>query len=188
LYRVILIGALPLLYKYILYSLKYAKELYILKLESITDKIMTNYNRNPHDRSRSFLDVREFIDIQTDSIFYNEHKYTSNPIPTSSYLDLFCSDAKKEQMQAEHYRLLNIIVPISVHLEEFDLRHNFNSKIKYIKIGIFSTYFLCWSYILLISLPFLPSDSFQWLWMIQDILEPFSLTNIIPSENENHFT
>jgi len=183
-YKIILIGLLIFLYKYFIYSLKYAKELYILKLESITNKIQTNYNRNPEDRSSSFLYAREFIDIQTDSIFYNKHKYTVHPIPNSSYLQLFRGkNAKVEAIQAEHYRLLNIIVPISVHLEEFDLRHNFNSKIKYMKIAIFSTYFICWSYILVVSLPLLPTDAFQWFWIIQDIEDPFSLTECINNEN-----
>jgi hypothetical protein len=178
LYKIILIGLLIFLYKYFIYSLKYAKELYIQKLEAITNKIQTNYNKNPNDSSDSFLYARDFIDIQTDSIFYYNHKYTAYPLPLSSYLALFRGkNAAVEQIQEEHHRLLNIIIPISVHLEEFDLRNNFNSKIKYIKIGIFSTYLLCWSYILIISLPLLPADAFQWLWMIQDIEDPFSLTN-----------
>jgi hypothetical protein len=177
LYKIILIGLLIFLYKYFIYSLKYAKEYYILKLEKITNKIMTNYNKDPNDTDWSFLDVRDFIDIQTDSIFYNQHKYMTNPIPSGAYLALFALGTKAEQMQAEHHKLLNIIVPISVHLEEFDLRNNFNSKIKYIKIGIFTTYLICWSYILIVSLPLLPSNAFQWLWVIQNIEEPFSLTN-----------
>ena len=179
-YKIILIGLLIFFYKYFIYTLKYAKELYILKLEFITNKIQTNYNINPNDDSDSFLYVRDFIDIQTNSIFYNQHKYTAYPLPTSSYLLLFRGKKTTiKQMQTEHNRLLDIIVPISVHLEEFDLRHNFNSKIKYIKIGIFSIYLICWSYILLVSLPFLPADSFQWLWIIQDYEDPFtSILNI----------
>ena len=173
-YKIILLGLVIFLYKYFIYSLKYAKEYFTLKLELITDKIMTNYKKNPNDYGSSFLDVRDFIDIQTDSIFYKDHRYKINPIPTTSYLALFQGkNVNIKQMQAEHYRLLDIIVPISVHLEEFDLRHNFNSKIKYIKIGIFSTYLICWSYILIISLPLLPDNAFQWLWIIQDTQEPF---------------
>lgn len=136
LYKIILLGILPLLYKYMIYNFKYAKEQYILKLESITEKIMTDYNEDPNDTSWSFLDVRDFIDIQTASIFYHDHKYRSNPIPTTDYFKKVRHITEIEQKQAEHYRLSAIIIPISLHLEEFDLRHNYNNKIKYIKISL----------------------------------------------------
>jgi hypothetical protein len=163
-----------------IYSLKYAKELYILQLESITDKIMTDYKKHPDGTDWSFLDVRNFIDIQTDSIFYNDHKYIVNPIPTDNYFDQVRDIKNITDKQKKHYDLVNKIMPLSVSLEEFDLRNNFNRKIKYLKIGIFSTYFICWSYILIISLPMLPSNAFEWLWIIQNMEEPFSITNIGP--------
>lgn len=97
---------------------------------------MTDYNEDPNDTSWSFLDVRDFIDIQTASIFYHDHKYRSNPIPTTDYFKKVRHITEIEQKQAEHYRLLAIIIPISLHLKEFDLRHNYNNKIKYIKISL----------------------------------------------------
>lgn len=174
LYKFILLGLIPFLYKYFIHSLKYAKELFILQLEPIVDQIQTDYKDNLNDGDYSFLDLREFIKIQTDSIYYNNHKYYSSPIPTSSSLALFQNqEVTAAQMQAEHYRLLDIIVPISVHLEYFDGKHNYNNIIKNIKVAIFGSYLICWSYILYVSIHTLAMDAFEWLWIIQVQENPF---------------
>lgn len=193
LYKVILIGILIFLYKYYIYSLKYAKEQYILELESMVSQIQTDYvkyelsEEEKHDGyvlSFSFVSVQKFIEVQTDSIFYDNHKYSCNPLPYKNYILKFPDKTPACDVQKEPLRLLDIVVTIAVHLEEFDLLHNFNRRIKHLKIFIFTTYFICWSYILIVSLPTLPLNAFDWLWIIQDTIEPFSLTSIVENDTK----
>jgi hypothetical protein len=51
------------------YTLNYAKEQYILRLEYIVDSIMTNYNKDePEAYIGSFISIRKFIELQTYAI------------------------------------------------------------------------------------------------------------------------
>jgi hypothetical protein len=166
-----------------IYSLKYAKELYTIEAEAIVNQVMTDHGGDIVN-NWTFIPARDFIRIQSESIFYDKHKYLCNPICKYTYVQKLPKDASVKERQQEPLRLLNNAISISVHIEEFDLLHNYDKRIKYLKVLIFSTYFICWSYILITSLHTLPHDAFQWLWTIQDMEEPFSLTNIYKSTNQ----
>jgi hypothetical protein len=182
-YKIILVGLLIFIYKYFIYSLKYAKELYTISIECIVEEIMTDHGGDIVN-NWTFISVRDFIQIQSESIFYDKHKYLCNPQMHLFYMKKFPPKTPVQEMKKESLSLLNNAISISVHIEEFDLLHSFNKLIKYTKIVIFSTYLICWSYILVISVPFLPVNAFEWLWVIQDMEEPFSLTNIYKSTNQ----
>ena len=174
LYKIILLGLLPLLYKYIIYSLKYAKEYYITQFELIVAKVMIP---DPENFGFSFHSLREFLDLEINSIVLNDNKPSGTALPNSSYLEQCIADRtidKIKEIEDKFQQSLDFIGLISVHLEIFDLKHNYNNRIRCMKIGIFSTYLICWSYVLFISLPLLPSNAFEWLWIIQESEEPFS--------------
>jgi hypothetical protein len=178
LYKIILIGIVPFIYKYMIYSFKYAKEQYILGLEPMVNKIMTDYNEDPKDDDWNFMPMREFIEIQTSSIFIYNRKYSCSIMRYPSYVSKVVEEKLDyDQICTEHAKTLDLIILISVHIETFIFYHESDDIIKYLKIGVFSTYLICWSYVLVKSLPMLPVNAFQWLWIIQDIEDPFSFTN-----------
>jgi hypothetical protein len=170
-YKIILVGLLIFIYKYFIYSLKYAKELYTIEAEAIVNQVMTDHGGDIYFIA---MPVRDFIRIQSESIFYDKHKYLCNPIGNSIYLKKFPKGTPVKEMQREPLSLLNNAIAIAIHIEEFDLLHNYDKHIKYLKVLIFSAYLICWSYILIKSLHTLPQDAFSWLWIIQNMEEPFS--------------
>jgi hypothetical protein len=187
LYKIILIGIVPFIYKYMIYSFKYAKEQYILGLEPMVDKIMTDYNEDPKDDDWNFMPIREFIEIQTSSIFIHNRKYSCSIMTSDSYIRKTLEEKLDyRQARKELTKTLELIILISVHIETFSFYHESDDIIKYLKVAVFSTYFICWSYILVKSLPMLPLNAFDWLWVIQDNQEPFSLTSILAFEELHH--
>lgn len=188
-YKVLIVSVLLLIYKYILYSLKYAKEQYILQLENMVERIITDdYSDPDEDPTHLFLtllEVRKFIDLQVNAIVFEDKAYSYKPYGIGwvmgDYRNNFFnthnmpSDAKLtmqdyEQMTLEFYEITNILIPLSVHIEEFDLRSQFY-PIKHIKIIIFSLYLICWVYILIVSFKI---ELLQTILNISDKFEPFS--------------
>ena len=203
-YKVLLIGILLLVNRYIIYSLKYAKEHFIIQLEPLI---------TPH-RPRIAYDHQIYIDVYADgdkeraddeydddigmclelsvfvfyasrfyylydekleySVFYNPQykeiycKKHNVPIPNK-----FCSSLNDKLKENVRQKIDNI-VQIATLIRYYDLYHEYTPEITRMKILIFSTYLLCWSYILIISLHTLSTDTFSFLFEIVDNIEPFS--------------
>jgi len=189
LYKVIIVSLLFLIIRYIKYSLTYAKEEYILELEPMVEYIQSNYE-DPDDELAaagivlSALTVRRFIDIQTDAIVYDSREYTCYPFGWhNKYRNDFCklhnlsatqfTSKEIALMRVDFYRIMKLVIPISVHLEEYRVHVEY-SKNKYVKIIIFSLYLICWSYILFLSVNSLSIDTFTFLFEIIDKEDPFS--------------
>ena len=191
LYKVIIVSLLFLIGKYIKYSFTYAKEQYILELESMVDYIISNYE-DPDDELAaagivlSALTVRRFIDIQTDAIVYESKEYTYYPVAWhNKYRDDFrklhnlstthrFTSKEIDLMRVDMYRIMKIIIPISVHLEEYWIKTEYYHKYNKRKMIIFILYLICWSYILYVSANSLSIDTLSFLLEIQDNIEPFS--------------
>ncbi len=167
-YKVAIISLVILIGKYIKYSLKYAKEQYILRLESIADHILTDHIEPGEDSL--FLNtrpVRLFIELQTDASIFENKQYTFSPIVTDTYALAYRLKNKLpltieeyqftfkdiDQLYKILYIIMGTIIPLSIFIEEYQFAENYSIS-KYTKILIFSLYLICWSYILGISCSF----------------------------------
>jgi len=187
LYKVIIVSLLFLIGRYIKYSLTYAKEQYILELESMVEYIVSNYEDPDAEYPGLYLSnvpPREFIDIQTDAIVYDSKEYSYNPYLLRQYVHNIyilhnlphtkqLTSKELDLLDVDFYRIMKIVIPISVHLEEYRVQVEY-STYKKRKIIIFTLYLICWSYILIVSIHTLSIDTFSFLWDIKDNTDPFS--------------
>jgi hypothetical protein len=151
--------------------------------------IISNYE-DPEDELAcsnllSNLSVRRFIEVQVDAIVYESKEYTYNPFGwQTDYIDNFrklynlpkpynLTPKDINLMRVDFYKIIKIVIPLSVHLEEYSIRVEY-SKYRKRKSLIFSLYLVCWGYILFVSIPSLPIDTINLILDIQDTLEPFS--------------
>jgi hypothetical protein len=83
----------------------------------------------------------------------------------------------RNKLYTEINQKVENILQISLQLRYYDL-YNDAEEFKRIKLMIFNNYFLCWSYILIISIHTLPQESIFLLLNLFPItlIEPFSDT------------
>lgn len=197
-YKFLLIGAFILLGKYIKYSLKDAKEHFIGSLQDHLIILMAFAHAiqvvdlQPPENEEDDFDIPEtmgvplkiFIDFQT-TTFLNQKEYYSYMILHDRYDDSYYIEKNlplpREFTTKEINQRIENILKISLILSYYDIANNYAKDIKLVKFLIYLNYFICWSYILIVSLPSLLNASFWELWIIfniQNIEEPFSLTDI----------
>lgn len=124
--------------------------------------------------TKSIKNIEVFIkfipkDCNTGWIMFRTDAYKENPNLTNAKMDAYAS---------YWYMYIHSLMSI-------DHFHRLENKAKpYVYIFCYSLYALGWGYILYrIYLNDSGSDAFQWLWVIQDIENPFSLTNTNAYEN-----
>src|SRR5271154_14592 len=148
LYKVLLVAVIILIAKYIKYSFKYAQEHYILQLEKMVQKIVTDYgdleNDNPY---LTMLEVKKFIEVQVYIVEDGLEGYTCSPISTHEYNQEFrkrnnlpathrFTREEHERKKAEIKEIVDKVIDISVHISKYEIAENY-SRYRYIKIGIF---------------------------------------------------
>jgi hypothetical protein len=215
-YKVLLIGIFLLLNRYIIYSLKVAKELIILKGETLFKGIIVPYVKGvhpcedpddpsyddpnaedyeddddmPYNWRTMRLPLRIYVNFQSNA--FVQRNYVSDPtvITTDKYDDIFCKKyniSEKDMFKGGLYLKeteadLERIMQIPLLVAYYTYADNFDPQIKILKVLIFTNYLLCWLYILRVSFHTLPSDTFQSIWKIIDIEDPFSIMFIEYSE------
>src|SRR3978361_36479 len=189
-YKILLIGSVIFLGKYIIYSFKYAKEHFIEEFKhyvSITIayeyaiQIIGPLPEEDDDYLPTLVvPLPPFIDFQTETFlmqnsYLDYMPYMRNPI-SPYYKEHNIIVTRKFTYEEVKERVSNIL-KISLILAHYDSTNNCDDSIKTLKILIYLDYLLCCSYILIVSLPSLYYASFWELWIIfniQDIEEPFS--------------
>jgi hypothetical protein len=208
-YDFILIGLIPLFHRYIKYSFKYAKEQYI---KNLTDRYRCiwvsdiNYTKvdweyNPetmlhHDKE---LSIEEYVNIQVENYLSNNDekiRYEGNAYTKEEILIQYTIDKYKDikvDLTSEDYVIIKkefdetmpILLQLSISLEIYSTISSI-SKIKNIRILIYSLYFICWAYILLVSYKGVGEFSLtsqlivclrpyiEYLTLYTDTIEPFS--------------
>lgn len=166
-YKVIFVSILILLSKYLLYSLKYAKEYYTQLLETMADTILTNHHLpNEESSLMSSRTIREFINIQTEALVYDDLKYVYIILDQNTILD----ETKNTICEG----FLEITIMLSVYIEEYRCAENY-SRIRYVKILIFSLYFVCWTMILFLSMQVSDMTLISsFIMSFSETIEPFS--------------
>lgn len=193
-YKILLIGSVIFLGKYIIYSFKYAKEHFIEEFKHyVTITMGYGYAIQiigpiPEDEDDYLptlvVPLSPFIDFQTQAFLMLKSYPDYMPYMRDSF-DPYYEEhniivIRKFTYEEVKERVSNIL-KVSLILAYYDITNNCDDSIKTLKILIYLNYFLCWTYILVVSLPSLFYASFWELWIIfsiQDIQEPFSLTDI----------
>ena len=201
LYKVLLIGILLFLHRYLIYSFKHVKELLILQQEPYISSISMEYipgvvvcdddDDDDEIPPTMYIPLRKFIEIQTNAIIYENKRYffmitlsekawkeirvkynvISGQRLTSQ---MICQEIKEEKLKINYP---NNIAQLSVIIEYYNITTT-NERYKTIKKLITMNYLICWVYILIVSIHTLPADTFNVIWSMIDIEEPFSGINI----------
>ena len=200
-YKVILIGLLPFIYKYVKYSIKDFKEFYISSLENSYEFVTffdkaymdpsieweSNNSNNLHNKDVS---IKEYINFKinkeitnypdTDyafTVYMREHIYKEYQLIHNTKE---INDNDLVNLRKDFNTLTPKIILISLFLERYS-NINENNIIKYSKIIIFLTYLICWSFVLIISYCHYPIELLMFkLFIINFLLylciaeEPFS--------------
>ena len=109
--------------------------------------------------------------LHTDNYYIEQNK--AIPIP--------CTFPKGEI----NIRVDNLL-KLSLIISHYEIINHCTDHIKRLKLYIYLNYFLCWSYILIVSLPSLYYAQLDNLWIvlnIKDVEEPFTLINLKESIN-----
>jgi hypothetical protein len=149
--------------------------------------VITNYE-DPNDELAgiclSSLPPRRFIEIQTDAIVYESKEYTYYPFGLQKYLNDFCklhnlpptykfTSKDIDLITIDFNRIIKIVVPLSVHLEEYSVQTGYPTYKKR-KSMIFILFLICWSYILFVSYNPMLFEQYTILSDIVNNEEPFS--------------
>lgn len=168
-----------LLRKYLIYSFKVTKKHLVTQLEPLFTHIGTPYVAGVHPAEEEDEEVWDpdcdmplplgiFVDFQAKNIVYQgkpqEYDYYFSPY----YYKLFREKhgLQEEQLLPEQHwamiqheedtiyiKQIEEIITLASIIEYYNKAHHHNDTFRYIKIVIFSAYFICWFYILIVSLP-----------------------------------
>lgn len=200
-YKYILIGIIPFLFKYTMYSLKDIKEHYIAKIEINYDFISMydrEYNNQEIDWTRTennkyhneFLSIKDYVEFKTKTNLYiNSHTlYDETPFAKEKiYEDYYeknnininikLTDKDHDIINHEFNEKMPLIIKTSIFLEIFDIIKNKKIIVVFMLI-INLLYFICWAYVLVISYykyPInFPFTMMQLYLILKNIEEPFS--------------
>lgn len=185
-YKIILIGILLFLNKYIIFSFKTIKSQLLDKFKLYVNTVQTAYVFGPHldcfetndeeeeDEEDDFIPQtmslipEKFVLYQTNSIVY---KKTTPTFIIADYAfpkirekyniqhDSFSSNIR-DIVEAKCLKNLDTIIQISILLEHYSLTSNTHKDLILIRQLIFINYLICWCYILLSSIPSLRIQDF----------------------------
>lgn len=191
-YQIILLGILPLMHRYIKYSIKKAKELYIKNLELtyvsvfLRDKNYITEEDWEYDPDKMIyhlkdVELKEWFEILHKTRFgyegYEINYDDAVTIKTEVYLHYkeknnIIADLKKEDYKIlrKNYYDTKVII---IMLGDFTEKYSSITEVFYIKVSriiIFSLYCICWSTILFVSYK---ESSFEFL-MFKYLIEIFT--------------
>lgn len=181
LYKVVLIGLMPFIQRYIRYSIKDIEKHYIEILENKYDCIfmLDKAYANPHiewelteknkyhEKELSLLEYAQFLtDISLNKNIYADYDFTVickeeiyDEYKQKKYGNTDCTLTNEDKFNLK--KQFNKIMPKIVNFKTFSILYENiieSTVIKWSKIIIFSLYFIAWSYILYISYYYYPND------------------------------
>jgi len=195
-------GFLLFIGKYLIYSLKYAKELFIEELISMCDFMVVKAEDFPQDpifpygpsfyNNKYKVSVKHFINSQTETNVFgdNDKRNFAEPIPLTDqykYSTLITGDQYTFNVyknysylsDPEHiifHEKLTIILKISTFLEFYEVDEVFPLYNRYIILVINGMYFITWFSILILCSNYVMYKYLYFLFYIQDYVDPFSNT------------
>lgn len=195
-YKIVLIGLFPLIFRYFKYSCKEILEQWTLDLEAHYEHVRVfeiNYDFDKHRIENedpifhwAKKTIREYIEIKYNNIFEHlrkevNYQYDSTPHYKDEYYNQYIiktynighlarpTIADLEALEALYYKFMPKILEMklfNLHLQLCADRY----LIKNAKIVIFSTYLICWGYILLRCYINLPVDFLMFKYFMNNLM------------------
>ncbi len=192
-YKVILIGLLPFIYRYIKYSIKDIYNYWIETLENTYSSVLMFEEGYEYDVSRirdtnakqhyEKASIKEFIEIQYENIMENhlgniDYSYVGDPYAHDYIYENYAKEKHGDKNKtSEDYdnisKLFHDLYPIIIDYKFFLKRITLLEEkplIKYFSIIIYSIYLICWSYILFTSFHHYPIDLPMFKYFIENII------------------
>ena len=170
-YKYILIGVIPFIHKYIKYSIKEIKDHYISILELKYDHVYM-WDRAYSDPSiewelteenkyhKQDVPIKEYVEYEVKKkVYKNNVKYEATVIAKESIYEQYRTNNKikgkltendHKIIDKEFYDYMSKIKLLTNFYEKYSMINN-DVLIKIFKIIIFASYFICWAYVLFIS-------------------------------------
>ena len=194
-YKVILLGTLPLIFRYLEYCLNDIYDHWVEELNSYYDKVQIfekgySYDISRVDKTEAFwhyekVTIDDYIEILFDSereylLGYVTYEYTAHPFPKKhiyrQYEVIFGKPTSSWNLT--EYNQLDLLFE-KLMPDIIKLRYIFSNlsalkderKIKWMKIGIFTTYLICWAYILIVSYHAYPIELHMFNNILQSIIK-----------------
>lgn len=183
-YKVVLIGLLPFIWRYIKYSIKDLYNHWILQLEDKYSKVVIYEEGYQIDKSRvgntdaifhrQDATIKEYIEIKIKNFIEYTHdvvtyEYNAFPLVKRQVEDSYNLEkynGKQKYLKVEdytvlealYYELMPNIINLKFYLSCFEIFSYYTKMLKWPKIAIFISYFLCWGFMVAISYWFYPLE------------------------------
>ena len=201
-YSFIILGIIPLMISYFIYSLKLLQIKYITKLKNYFIEIISedddpntdyylppstisydDYSEIEYDLRYKYLNIQHFIDLQSSAIKFQDTPYRYKCLHINKRKDIINVYSTENVIDENVEYYLLVILDIQIILDSYkDVQQT--SFIYKLNIGFLSLHLICWSYILFISLTYFHLTLLDIIFLqnFQENFEPFSET--ILSKNE----
>jgi hypothetical protein len=194
-YKVILIGLLPFIYRYIKYSIKDIYNYWVEKLEDTYSSVLVfeegyeyEFSRTRDTRAKYHYKrilIKEFLDLQYETNFEFcsdkiDYCYVGDPYTKDHLVETYARNKYNDQdakLTTEDYdnisKLFHDLYPLIINLKLFLNRLKLledKPVIKYPRILIYSIYIICWSFILVTSYYHYPIDLPMFKILIKNLI------------------
>ena len=202
LYKFILIGVIPFIHRYIKYSFKDIKDHYIQHLSGTYKQIMMwdlAYNDPEIDWEsteenkyhREEISIKEYVEFRTKQLMYGYPETNYDAIP-GAYEHIYDSYYKKYDIneeinltendysiiRQEYHTIMPTLLQFNIFIETYS-QVGSEPLIKWSKAIIFTLYFTCWFYILVISYYNNPIELIYCKYYFFNVLSYFEIMNDI---------
>ena len=179
-YKVVLIGMIPFIFRYIKHSFKDLKTYLIEELSLIYEEITMfdlaysdptiewerTEDNEYHNRD---ITIKEFVEFKTKQIIYGKPStnYLAEPLAfeeiyisyrkINNKIDIDLNEEDSQNIKKQYNETMPKILDYSTVVEMLSIAMN-KRTITWCRIVIFTGYLICWSYILIISYKHFPVD------------------------------
>ena len=194
-YKVVLIGILPFIFRYLKYSIKDMYEYYVEEIEHHYSEV-TVYEKGYEgliSRKRkteaihhfTIVSIKEYIDIKYENELYYlfkevTYQYIGRPFSHEhfykEYRRIKYNDSitkltyhDYQEMNKLFYKLIPIIIELKSCLFKIRIEEE-EIIMKWSKVLIFSMYLICWGYILVISYYYYPVELSGFKYLVRNVM------------------
>ena len=197
-YKVVLIGVLPFIFRYIKYSIKDMYDNYVEELEHKYGEVrvyekgyeglisrMHKFSGTEAIHHFTRVSIKEYIEIKYENFLYymeeqityqyvgkpysHEHLYYEFALAKYNNKDTKLTSADYKEMNKLFHELMPVIIELKMALLRIKICED-KAILKWSRILIFSLYFICWSYILTISYYYYPVELNMFKYLVRNVI------------------
>ena len=194
-YKVVLIGVLPFIFRYLKYSVKDMYDNYVEELQhkyllvQVHEKGYEGWIGRKRETKAihhfTTVSIKEYIEIKYENFLYywaeeityqyvgwpssHEHLYKEFRMTKYNNKDTKLTSADYKEMDQEFHELMPIIIELKMAVLRIK-RYEDKPIIKWSRVLIYSMYFICWSYILTISYYYYPVELNMFKYLVRNLM------------------